>query len=458
MKCFFLLKKDTASFDLEENPGVYWHLIFFFMSFVPQHLTYQLMKIQIVNEVNKVFTLPQQNAFSAFAFQVYDLLTLSSIMKDFVVEALSNFFFILTPLQVFHGEAGHGGVYYMFSNEHINYLITYTFDFRNEELLSYYISFLRAISGKLNKNTISLLVKTRNDEVVSFPLYVEAIRYAFQEENMVRTAIRALTLNVYHVGDESVNRYVTTTPHAAYFSNLVTFFRKQCINLNGLVSDASKNPGPESTSSILVAVDEIEDNLYYFSDVISAGIPDVGRLITDNILQHLIFPLLLPSLRMEAVNLKSKIWQILLLASLFCPLEAFIKISETKLNGYISGHGFTHEREQSDSDNLDTKVESGSLRVTTSNLPGSSQSHQEDVALQRSCSGSSLALREVLLSYVNNGDDMLVLGSLSVIATLLQTKELDESMLDALGILPQRKQHKKLLLVSVVMMAISINF
>lgn len=106
------------------------------------------MKIQIVNEVNKVFTLPQQNAFSAFAFQVYDLLTLSSIMKDFVVEALRSiaelitygdqhdpaffewgflilgvseyhcfgfklaaiFFFILTPLQVFHGEAGHGGV------------------------------------------------------------------------------------------------------------------------------------------------------------------------------------------------------------------------------------------------------------------------------------------------------------------------------------------------------------
>ena len=33
----------------------------------------------------------------------------------------------------------------MFSNEHINYLITYTFNFRNEELLSYYISFLRFV-------------------------------------------------------------------------------------------------------------------------------------------------------------------------------------------------------------------------------------------------------------------------------------------------------------------------
>ncbi|XP_034699301.1 protein TRANSPARENT TESTA 9 isoform X4 [Vitis riparia] len=447
-----------------------------------RHLTYQLMKIQIVNEVNKDFVVEALRSIAELitygdqhdpAF--FEFFMEKQVMGEFVrilkisrsvtvsLQLLQTMSIMIQNLKSEHA------IYYMFSNEHINYLITYTFDFRNEELLSYYISFLRAISGKLNKNTISLLVKTQNDEVVSFPLYVEAIRYAFQEENMVRTAIRALTLNVYHVGDESVNRYVTTTPHAAYFSNLVTFFRKQCINLNGLVSDASKNPGPESTSSILVAVDEIEDNLYYFSDVISAGIPDIGRLITDNILQHLIFPLLLPSLRMEAVNetqisavtslyllccilriVKIKDLANTVAASLFCPLEAFIKISETKLNGYISGHGFTHEREQSDSDNLDTKVESGSLRVTTSNLPGSSQSHQEDVAFQLSCSGSSLALREVLLSYVNNGDDMLVLGSLSVIATLLQTKELDESMLDALGILPQRKQHKKLLLQSLV--------
>ena len=32
---------------------------------------------------------------------------------------------------------------YIFSNEHINCLISYSFDFRNDELLSYYISFLR---------------------------------------------------------------------------------------------------------------------------------------------------------------------------------------------------------------------------------------------------------------------------------------------------------------------------
>ncbi|KAK7388154.1 hypothetical protein VNO78_22961 [Psophocarpus tetragonolobus] len=316
-------------------------------------------------------------------------------------------------------------IYYMFSNEHINYLITYPFDFRNEELLSYYISFLRAISGKLDKNTVSLLVKTHGDEVISFPLYVEAICFAFHEEGMIRTAVRAVTLNVYHVGDDSVNRYIARTPHKDYFSNLVSFFRKQSMDLNKLLSETLLTPGPDSISTIITAVDEIEDNLYYFSDVVSAGIPDVGRLITDSIMMILIFPLLLPSLRIMLDNdmqcgvvtslyllccilriVKIKDMANTIAAALFYPLEAFTK----------SSWGF----------------------------------HSEGVLAQNDCSSSNLSLREVLLTYISKGNDILVLGSLSVLATLLQTKELDESMLDGLGILPQRKQHKKLLLQALV--------
>jgi hypothetical protein len=36
------------------------------------------------------------------------------------------------------------------------------------------------------------------DEVISFPLYSEAIKFVHHEENMVRIAVRALTLNIYH--------------------------------------------------------------------------------------------------------------------------------------------------------------------------------------------------------------------------------------------------------------------
>ncbi|CAO2841696.1 unnamed protein product [Amaranthus hypochondriacus] len=71
-------------------------------------------------------------------------------------------------------------------------------------------------------------------------------------------------------------------------------------------------------------------------------------------------------------------------------------------------------------------------------------------SLQDNCVDLSRSLREAVLCYLNDGSDKQVLGSLSVLATLLQTKELEESMLDALGILPKRKQHKKLLLQALV--------
>nr|GMC93200.1 protein TRANSPARENT TESTA 9-like [Ipomoea batatas] len=268
----------------------------------------------------------------------------------------------------------------------------------------------RAISGKLNKNTISLLVKTQSDEVISFPLYVEAIRFAFHEEGMIRTAVRALTLNVYHVGDEAVNRYVVSAPHADYFISLIKFFREQCVSLNRLVSNASKNLGADAISSAISSVDEIEDNLYYISDVISAGIPDVGRLITDNILKFLIFPLILPSLRMEVVDdteigaatslyllccilhiVKIKDLANTIAAALLCRIETFRPRSEAKINGYVASDGLTKECEESDNGDLKLKPDAGLLRVSVPKL--SCSQNQLECKLQQDCSGSHFALR-----------------------------------------------------------------
>ncbi|PON75424.1 CLEC16A-like protein [Trema orientale] len=430
-------------------------------------LTDQLVKVQIVNEVNKDFvieairsiaeliTYGDQHDDSTF----FELFMEKQIMGEFVrilkisrTLAVSLQLLQTVSILIQNLESEHA-IYYLFSNEHMNYLITYSFDFQNHDLLSYYISFLRAISRKLDKNTISLLVTTENDEIVSFPLYVEAIKFAFHEESMIRTAVRNLTLNIYIVGDDSVNRYVTSARHANYFLDLVTFLQKQCIDLNELVSNALKSPAQDITSSILAAVDEIEDYLYYFSDIMSAGIPDVGTLMTDNLLQLLIFPIVLPSLtdmQTGAVTslyllccilrmVKTKELANVIAAALFCPLEAFVPHSVAKPNGYTSAHEFSQE----------SKLDAGSLRFEDPNSSSTSQTEQVDF-VGNDCDYSHLALREALLYYVTSGDDVQVLGSLCVLATLLQTKELDESMLDALGILPQRKQHKRLLLEALV--------
>lgn len=439
-----------------------------------RYLTDQLMKIQVVNDVNKDFVIEALRSIAELITygdqhdtNFFEFFMEKQVMGEFVrilkisknvivsVQLLQTMSIMIQNLKNDHS------IYYLFSNEHINFLINYSFDFRNEELLSYYISFLRAISGKLNKNTISLLVKTEKEEIVAFPLYVEAIRFAFHEEGMIRTAVRALTLNIYHVGDAYVNKYIASMPHSDYFLNLVRFFRERCISLNEMVSPTTESTGFESTSAILSAVDEIEDNLYYLNDVVSAGIPDVGTLITDSMLKLLVFPLLLPSLRIEDSDgkkfssvtclyllccimriLKIKDLANMVAASLICSIETLLPNSEAKLNGFMGDHDGSHES------NVDDETPSGNL--DSSSIMVSIPSLCTSSSVQHNCWGSASVLRDALISYITSGDDMQVVGSLSVLATFLQTKELDESMLDALGILPQRKQHKKLLLKALV--------
>ncbi|KAL3533253.1 hypothetical protein ACH5RR_006774 [Cinchona calisaya] len=130
----------------------------------------------------------------------------------------------------------------------------------------------------------------------------------------------------------------------------------------------------------------------------------------------------------------------MLLLLLLCHVDTFTPRSGAKLNGYSSGHGFPVECRKANGD--------GEVQVIVPNLSNSLRSQSEDKLHHDYC--GSCALRETLLSFITSGDDVEVSGSLSILATLLQTKGLDESMLDAFGILPQWTQHKKLLLQALV--------
>ena len=83
---------------------------------------------------------------------------------------------------------------YLLSNNHVNSIIVLKLDFSDEEVLAYYISFLKTLSFKLNKHTIHFFY---NEHLRDFPLYTEAIKFFNHSESMVRIAVRTLTLNVY---------------------------------------------------------------------------------------------------------------------------------------------------------------------------------------------------------------------------------------------------------------------
>ncbi len=87
---------------------------------------------------------------------------------------------------------------YIFGHSFLNELIGCThFDLSQEddELIDYYVSFLKSLTLKLNEETVNFFF---NDKFKTFPLYHQAIKFYNHKESMVRTSVRTITLTIYN--------------------------------------------------------------------------------------------------------------------------------------------------------------------------------------------------------------------------------------------------------------------
>ncbi|TYI10712.1 hypothetical protein ES332_A09G160800v1 [Gossypium tomentosum] len=189
-------------------------------------------------------------------------------------------------------------IYYCLSNDYVNNIVAHPYNFDAGDLALYYVSFLRAVSSKISRDTLCLLVKVHGDVVVSFPMYTEALKFAQHEEKMIQTAIRALTLNIYNICDNNVYQFITTPPALIYFSDLVSSLRKQCLQLDALVNSSEDKCTHQRNKDIFLKTDKIVDDLFYFKDMLSVGESRLSRVVTQNLLSLLILPLLLPLLKL----------------------------------------------------------------------------------------------------------------------------------------------------------------
>lgn len=83
---------------------------------------------------------------------------------------------------------------YMFSNNYINSLLSTKFDFDDEEVASWYVSFIKSLSLLVNPDTIKLFL---NDRAKHFPIYSESVKFFRAKDSMVRTHTRNVTLSIF---------------------------------------------------------------------------------------------------------------------------------------------------------------------------------------------------------------------------------------------------------------------
>lgn len=164
-------------------------------------------------------------------------------------------------------------------------MITFEWDF-DEEVLAYYISFLKALSLKLNTDTLNFFF---NNAANDFPLYTEAVKFFNHPEPMIGIAVRTLTLNIYRLPNEDMRRFILDRSSVPYFSNLVHFIASQCTALDELAAGSSP-------SRLDGFVDAFLDYLFYVHDIFDLGIDKLNAVLGEHIMTLLVHPLLLASI------------------------------------------------------------------------------------------------------------------------------------------------------------------
>lgn len=176
-------------------------------------------------------------------------------------------------------------LYYLLSNNHVNSITQHKFDLSDEEVMAYYISYLKTLSFKLNPHTIHFFFNG-----TEFPLYSEAVKYFNHPEKMVRIAVRILTLNVFKVEEKSMLKYITGQ-NSPCLIDLVHFIRDNVINIEKCLKDSSSSADDKQLLKLDDLFAEHLDHLHFLNDILTLKVNDINRILADNLVHHLVKPL-----------------------------------------------------------------------------------------------------------------------------------------------------------------------
>eukprot|EP00771_Trimastix_marina_P001655 gnl/Trimastix_PCT/2740.p1 GENE.gnl/Trimastix_PCT/2740~~gnl/Trimastix_PCT/2740.p1 ORF type:complete len:720 (-),score=216.96 gnl/Trimastix_PCT/2740:130-2289(-) len=195
-------------------------------------------------------------------------------------------------------------VFYLYSNNRINELITHHFDFNDDELLAYFIAFLKAVSLRLDAQSLQFFFNqkkpmradpggvARRPSFVGvasydFPLYTEAIKFFHHRDKMIRIAVRTLTLNVYRIPDARMRRFILD-PSVPYFTNLAHFIHENGVEINRLLAHSTHT----EHRALGDALAELSDWLFYLGDIFELNIAPLNAHLAESLHTLFVGPLL----------------------------------------------------------------------------------------------------------------------------------------------------------------------
>lgn len=194
-------------------------------------------------------------------------------------------------------------MYYLLSNNYVNEIIGYSYDFECDELVDTFISFMKSLSLRLNTQTVQFFFI---EETGAYPLLSKAISFLSFKEPMVRTAAQATILNVYRISEVRAREYalqdrivdtllstITSVLNSQYKSMCDACFGYRASQPDAVSAAQLAEMGfqriqsmPSSQGSSLnyerqldSAIVGFEDWMYYLQDLMDLKIPRLTRAL-----------------------------------------------------------------------------------------------------------------------------------------------------------------------------------
>ncbi|KAM3171411.1 hypothetical protein ACTXT7_016677 [Hymenolepis weldensis] len=191
---------------------------------------------------------------------------------------------------LFENLTNNRAIYYLLSQNHTNNIILHEFDFSDEEIVGYYVAFLKSLSFRVNNDTINFFF---DEATSSFPLYQKALQLFYHSETMVRIAVRTITLNIFKVQNEACLLYVYAHTSVPYFSHLTEEVRRTAFAINDFFCLTNRKANRGRIEDLVA---ETSDHLHYIDDIFALGVTDLTNVLCLILLRRLFLPIYVHSL------------------------------------------------------------------------------------------------------------------------------------------------------------------
>lgn len=105
-----------------------------------------------------------------------------------------------------------------------------------------------------------------------FPLLTVALKHFHNTEPMVRTAIRTVTLSIFGIQDDSVQRFVNQQAKN-FFPDLMRSIMDKVVRMDTFIRSAQNEPSNQDRLSSMI--DEQIGYLHYFGDIFALNCKDL---------------------------------------------------------------------------------------------------------------------------------------------------------------------------------------